>query len=193
MLLTVELAAVELGISPRAVRARLQRGELVGRKVDGRWCIPRESLPLTESQHRSLQARVRQLHGAVDRVAPPGISARRDRRRRSLVDLDVWRSLHAIQRNLAAQAQGRDAARAAIDTAAAALALGFYEYATEPRVAALRKARAELAVAVSSLLAASDLPPPDPVLGWVDQLEQDVLPMLGGMVRAAERRRRPDP
>ena len=45
MLLTVIEAATVLGCSPRAVRARIARGELKGSKQDGQWRIPRGDHP----------------------------------------------------------------------------------------------------------------------------------------------------
>jgi DNA-directed RNA polymerase specialized sigma24 family protein len=38
-MLDIEAAAAHLGISPDAVRKRLQRGTLAGRKIRGRWLI----------------------------------------------------------------------------------------------------------------------------------------------------------
>jgi hypothetical protein len=38
-MLDIEAAAAYLGISPDAVRKRLQRGTLAGRKIRGRWLI----------------------------------------------------------------------------------------------------------------------------------------------------------
>ena len=42
--------ATLLDVSVRTVRARLQRGELPGRKVHGSWRVQRQDVPLTEDQ-----------------------------------------------------------------------------------------------------------------------------------------------
>ena len=48
--LSVREVATLLDVSVRTVRARLQRGELPGRKVEGTWRIQRQDVPLTEDQ-----------------------------------------------------------------------------------------------------------------------------------------------
>ena len=109
------------------------------------------------------------------------------------MDLDAFRIAQAVLRSMGTS--GEERARVAIESALAAIVEGFYEFGDEPRIAALRRARAELARAVAMLLSGADLPPAEPTLGWVDRLEQEVLPMVGGMIRAAERgpQRRRDP
>lgn len=63
MMLTVTEAAQLLGQSPRTVRARLARGDLPGRKRGGRWIVPRDVLPLSEAEHRRIQAQADVLVG----------------------------------------------------------------------------------------------------------------------------------
>jgi excisionase family DNA binding protein len=55
--LTVQEAATTVGISPRAVRARLQRCELRGVKVANQWKVRREDLPLTAEARYGLARR----------------------------------------------------------------------------------------------------------------------------------------
>ncbi len=74
MLLTVAEAGTALGCSPRAVRASLGRGEIQGQKQDGQRRIPRGNMPLTEAQHRTLQARVGAVRELVEDVLPPRLA-----------------------------------------------------------------------------------------------------------------------
>ena len=57
MQLTLTQAATVLGVSARTLRDRLQRGDLCGSKRGGRWIVDSHSLPMSEAQHRSMQAR----------------------------------------------------------------------------------------------------------------------------------------
>lgn len=191
MLLSVTEAATLLGVQPRTVRARLAKGELPGRKQDGQWVIPRAALPLTESQHRALQARADEIRETVDAALPPRVSARRDRARRSLVDLDVFRAVHAavarLERPDHASLPRHAELVSALEQAGAALAVGFHEYRSEARLQALTETRAALARVIALVLLPAPLPPAEPALGLVDLLEQEALPGLAGLFRQAER------
>jgi excisionase family DNA binding protein len=83
MLLSVAEAAELLGLTPRAVRGRLARGELPGRKQGRRWVIPRRALPLDAAAHRALLDRADHVREAVERALPSRGVARRQTRRHS--------------------------------------------------------------------------------------------------------------
>lgn len=191
MLLSVTEAATLLGQRPRTVRARLARGELPGRKQDGRWVIARAALPLSEAQHQRLQARADEIRATVDAALPPRVAARRDRPRRSLADLDVFHAVHRALGQLSASSAASLPRRAELVTVlergASALAVAFHEYRSDARLHALTEARAALANGVCLLLLPAPLPPGEPALSLVDLLEQEALPGLAGLFRQAER------
>jgi len=84
-------AATLLGCSARTLRAKLARGELHGRKENGRWLIERRDLPLTESQRRSLQSKARRIRRAVEDALPSRLAQKHGDRSRTLTDLDAFR------------------------------------------------------------------------------------------------------
>lgn len=55
MELTLKEAATILGLTERAVRARITRGSLPGHKRGGRWVIRRADLDLDPDQRRRLR------------------------------------------------------------------------------------------------------------------------------------------
>lgn len=175
MLLNVADAATVLGISARAVRARLTKGQLPGRKVEGTWRVPREALPLTDGQRAALQARADEVRAVVDAALPSRGSRRDDRRHRSVVDLAAWRAAAGLRASVCA------GVAAALDEGLVALAVAFHEYRADARLCALTSARAAFARAAAlshlegQLLAA-------------ETLEREVLPALSGLFRRAERR-----
>ncbi len=91
MELTIREAAALTGRSSRTLRAQLARGDLPGVKRNGRWCIDRRHLPLTETQRRSLQAKAESLRKAVDEALPSRMAKTLDHRAKSIVDLDAFR------------------------------------------------------------------------------------------------------
>lgn len=95
----VREAAALLGCSPRAVRARLVRGDLPGRKVGSRWRIRTEELPLTEAQRRRVLERAGDMRAVVESQVQRALSNGRDPKRRSALDLDCLR----VGRNLFAE------------------------------------------------------------------------------------------
>lgn len=74
MFLTVAAARTALGCSPRAMRARLARGEIKDQKQDGQRRIPRGDMPLTEAQHHTLRARAETVRETVEEVLPPQLA-----------------------------------------------------------------------------------------------------------------------
>jgi len=191
VLLSVKEAATLLEQSPRAVRARLARGDLPGRKRGGRWVIPRSALPLTEAQHRALQARADEIREVVDRALPSRAATRREHKRRSVVDARTFQAAMEARRLLTAAAgeaiPHRARALEAVSEGTLCLAEGFHQYAGGVRLEALTRARAAFARAVGLVLLDASLPLSGPACAVLEQLEQELMPPLGGSCRQAER------
>jgi len=186
MLLSVTEAAQVLGVSARTVRGRLARGELKGRKKGGHWVVPRDTLPLPESEHRRLQDHAESIRRTVDAALPSRTPALR--KRRSVVDEVAFRTAHALRIELRASPHPSAAPAAdAVEEGLVALALALHEWRREARLAALTRTRAAMSRAVALLLLDGSMPPQPPVVGWVVTLEQDVLGPLVGLSRRAER------
>ncbi len=186
MLLSVTEAAQLLGQSPRTVRARLSRGELAGRKRGGRWVIPREALPLPESEHRRLQERAAAIRETVDAALPSRVTGAK--KRRSVVDEVGFRAAHALRAELRGNAHPAAAGAAeALEAGLVAIGLAVHEWSPASRIAALTRARAAVSGTIVGLLLSGPLPPDDPVRGWVVTLEHEVLPPIAGLLRRAER------
>lgn len=84
MLLTPRDAATVLGISERAVRARLKSGRLPGFKRGDRWCIRRRDLPLDDAQRAHLQRRADAIRDAIQAALPTRVAPSLDRRPHSI-------------------------------------------------------------------------------------------------------------
>lgn len=187
MLLSVTEAATLLGKSPRAVRAALARGELPGRKQGGRWVVPREGLPLSEAQHRALQARADEIRAVVEDALPSRGATRRGDRRRSLADLEVFRAACEVTRQVQARDDAPLQARDELERGLLALAEGWYQYESGARLDALTRARAAFSRAAAQLLLAAPWPPSAAELEPLARLETEVFPALAGLFRRAER------
>jgi excisionase family DNA binding protein len=193
MLLTVDEAATLLHISPRAVRARLQRGELKGHKDGGQWRVSRAALPLTAERHRELQARADTIREVVDNALPSRAPSLRPQKRH-LPDLMAFRALVAILQDLrmAADVSGRPApvvrahtaADRMLETALEGIGRAWPIFAPQHRLHFLDLARSEIGGAIAWLAASGDAD----LATLAARIEDEVLPPLSGMCRSAEHR-----
>ncbi len=194
MELSVREAATLLGRSRRTVRSQLQSGELPGRKRGGRWHIERRDLPLTEAQRVALGARAEKIRQTVEKVLPSRMARSRSQHRRSIADLDAFRLgarvLAEIRSEGAGEALGearREKVSQLVEEALLDLAEAAQLYDRRLKLEAIHRARAGLARSAAVLLLGGEIPPADPVFGWVASLESDVIPAVAGFARWAER------
>ena len=202
MLLSVTDAATMLGCSPRTVRSRLRRGELKGSKVGGRWLVARDALPLSAEARQALQTRADDIRELVEDSLPPALSPTRGDRRRTLADLTAFRAGAAVLRAVRKQAADSgtspaDSGTSPADSGTSLAAADHLEAALvtlgrawpifhpASRLRLLDEARSHVGAAMAALLlsAGTDAAPA------VRVLEEQMLPALAGMCRAAERRR----
>ncbi len=188
MELTVQEVATLLGRSPRAIRARITRGDLHAVKRDGQWRIPRHALPLTEGQRRQLQAKAGAIRQAVEEVLPSRMAMTVHDRRRSLADLNLFRTAAELRASL----READAARALaeLEEGLLALAEGISQFDGRLKLEALNRARARFARATAVLMADALPTPEEPAYSWLVTLETELLPGVGALARNVERRRR---
>lgn len=193
-----EVAAL-LGCSPRTVRAQMARGDLPGVKQGGRWWLDRRRLPLTEVQRQALQGKAESLREALEAALPSRLAATPGQRRRSVVDLDSFRRGAALLSEIREQGGAvlprpvQERVSTLLERALLDLAEAAHHFDRERKLRALHGARSRLARAAGVLLLQSQLPPAEPVHGWVVALETEVIPALAGFTRWAEglRGRRP--
>ncbi len=189
MELTVREAAALMGRSPRTVRAQVARGALPGVKRNGRWSIPRHSLPLTETQRQRLQAKADRVREAVEDALPSRTAATSGQRQRSLADLDAFRhgaELLAGVRGAGSEnvsAAVRDRVAALLEGALLALAEAVEHFDRQAKLEAIHRCRAQLSHSLGVLLIEGGIPPGEPIFSWVRALETAVLPAVAGFAR----------
>lgn len=200
MELSVREVAVLSGTSSRTIRARMARGELPAVKRNGRWKIDRRHLPLTEAQHRHLQAKAEGVRQSLEAVLPPRLAATAGQRSRSLVDLDSFRRGSELLAEL--RSSGSQHFPTAVlarverrlESALLALAEASAHYDRQLKLDALNRSRSSLAQALALLLIAAGSNPPEVPRRWALVLETEVLPAVAGFARWVEglgRRRQP--
>ena len=193
MELSVREAATLLECSPRTLRARLARGDLPGKKRGGRWKVHRRDLPLTETQRRRLQGKAERVRGAVEDVLPSRLASSSGERRRSLVDLDAFRFGAALLRKIQAanaeplEGTRRERAVAHLEEALLAISEAAQCFNRSAKLDAIERGRSGFARALALLLLDAEPPLDDPLHGWVQSLETEVLPSVAGFARWAER------
>lgn len=182
MELTLKQVAAQLGKSVRQVRYMIQSGTLPARKSPSGWLVDSAALPASPRQGEAAARKQRALRAAVEDVlsAPdtPGT------RRYSL------RNLRAVQVALPI----RSACEAALGASHAAtqslyqtiehIIRGCHRFARGDKAEAYRLARDEASRSTCSLLIDGS----EPALRLLDQVEQELLPAISGLLRRQERR-----
>lgn len=190
MQLTIREAAALLGRSPRAVRARIARGELQARRNGRQWTLSLHDLPLTAAQRESMTARATTASEALAAVAPAPLASQRTRRARSIRDFGAFVTLRRLLRApLVAGAAGEtaNAATSLLREGALALCAAEHEYDPRRRRDELLVARNRIGKAIGALLLdVAD----DTAFAHCDTLEREVLPAIGGLLRWTEGRMR---
>ena len=173
-----------LGQTPRQVRYRIRNGELRAKKEAGRWVLDDRDLPVTDAQRHAAERRASDLRLSVEAALGPRL-----RRGRPYTVRDV----HAFERGVTAfraatQALGTDHAAAnALSASVVLIVQGCHRFVSRDKAAAFRDARERAAEAVA-LLHLDGQPGATQV---ADDVEQQYVPVLAGLVRRYERRRQP--
>ena len=194
--LSIGEAAALLRRSQRTVRAQVARGAIPGFKQGGRWRIPRDTLPLDEAQQRALQSKADAIRAALESALPSRTAKTRGQRMLSMVDLDPFRAGHTLLTTMRQVADSADiadgpagVAPACREVEAGLLTVGcaHHHFALDVKIHALTRARDHFSRAAAALLIATSMPPPEPVLSWVVTLEGEILPLVAGLLRWAEK------
>ena len=193
MELSVREAATLLGVSPRTVRARIARGDLLAVRDGATWRLDDRDLPLSATDRRRLQARADAVRRTVDAALPSRAARGRRDRGRSVADLDafrlamtVWQQLRGAPERVADDSL-RLAAMAHLAAGLDALAEALHHFARPHKLHALDVARTSFARAVAVLLRAAGDLAGSPLLEPIATLEAEVLPAVAGLARWAER------
>jgi hypothetical protein len=173
-----------LGQSARQVRYRIKVGELMATKEGGRWMVDDGELRLSPGRKAAAERKAEDLRQSVEAALGP-----RARRGRPYSVRDV----HAFARAVAAfraatQALG-DAhpTTAALSGSVVLITQGCHRFAGRDKAAAFRDARERAAEAVALL----HLEGSEAATRIADDVEQEYLPVLAGLVRRYERRGQP--
>ncbi len=182
MELSLTDAARLLNKTPRQVRYLIRQGKLAATKVNGRWRLQSEALPLSESQLRSKARQAEALRETLDEALGP--SGRLAGRRYSVRDLQAFSAARQLWARLVDTLGEAHEATRALRAALVALGQGCHRFHDRDKREAFAAAREHAAqAAVVALL--SDV---EGVEGLVDSLEEEVLAANSGLVRRAERR-----
>jgi len=174
-----------LNKSDRQVRYLIMHGGLEARKVDGRWVIRREDLPLSEGQTRAAtQKQERAARLAMEVLQPDGES--KGSKRYSVRELRAFQEGAPLYRELISAAGADHPAAALLREALMLLACGYHEFDDRNKAAFYARSREQASRAAMALLLEDEEARRD----LIDRLETSLLPAIGGLIRHAERRER---
>lgn len=187
MELSLAEAARLLGKSERQVRYLIKSGAFPAQKVDGRWRIQRQDLPLSEGQQRAAERKAeRAVEVALEVLRPGAGSAEGGPRRYSVVELRAYREGAPLYRDLVGTAGADHPAAQFLREALMLLACGCHEYQGREKAGFYSRAREQASRAVMALL----LDGAEACRELVARFESGMLPALGGLIRQAEQRGR---
>lgn len=185
MELSLAEAARLLGKSDRQVRYLIRCGRLPAEKLDGRWRIKRQDLPLSEGQRRAEELkRERAARIALEVLQPVGEEA--PAKRFSVQELRAYREGAPLYRELLALLGNDHPAVAFLQEALMLLACGCHEFHSGKKAEYYARTREQLSRTTMALLLDNEQAGGPAV----QQLEQSILPAIGGLIRQAERRGR---
>lgn len=183
MNLSLQQAAAQLGKTERQVRYMIGQKTLPATKVQGRWVIDSDDLPRSDRQQQARRRKARQLRGLVEDAleVPQDLP-----RRYSVLDLKAFQICLPLYRRASDELGAGHPATTELKRALASLAIGCHRYERADKAAAYREARDAASLAVCELVldgsaAAAELR---------NEIEQDLMASLAGVLRRAERRRR---
>lgn len=192
MRLSIKDAAALCGRNERTLRAQLMRGEIPGKKENGRWMIERSAIPLTDAQRAAWDARAELIRGAVRDALPPGQSGDGKKRRRSALDFDALRAGKSIFDGLALRAEvpsATDVQKRALryfDRGLLRLCEALYTFDLAAKIRQLRASRSLISRCIGCLVLAA--PPTMPPIETIERIEVEILPAIGGLLRWSEKR-----
>lgn len=172
--LNLDEAATLLGLSVRQVRYRVQAGELPARKEGGRWRIRREDLAEGPGRSAAQERRSQALRETVERV----LEGRAPRF--GVEGLRAMQVLLRVAREVQAGPGREHPAFGPLREAMVGLAQGVHRYHREEKAEAFRRARDAASRAVVELLLWEE------GAARARELEAEVLPGVGGLIRRAE-------
>ena len=176
MELTVQEAATLLGVTRRAVRARIRRGTLRAFKRGNQWYLPRKALDLDPTQQRRLRDVSDEIRATVEGALP-------DRDARSVAELKSFRAAKAVLLGLRGHGVELQPAAGALQDGLGRLAEGHHQFSRAAKLSGYGAARSRFCHALAGLLVL------DSALasGAARAIELEVLPPLAGLIRWAER------
>lgn len=171
-----------LGKTHRQVRYMVQTGQLKGQRTEqGRWRVHKEDLPIevTDAQLEDVQ----RLTAAAKSQAP----AKPDRY--SVQDLRAFQAGAPLYRDALATWGHEDQVTMRLRHALERITLGCHAFSPDQKINHFENAREALAVVVADLLLSSESED-DARMTLSDRIETELLPRVGGLIRAAERQER---
>lgn len=177
MMLSLDETATRLGKSRRQVEYMIKTGRLQASKINGRWQVDDSTLPDSPARKKALDQRQRKLRNVVD----DALAIPRDKVY-SVRDLQLWQRLAACYQTWPDELP----ARQALSRAMRSLARASHRYRRDEKLLAFRRTRDHLCDAIWLL----EVHQSEQTTQHILQIEDSLLPLLAGLIRRTERKRR---
>lgn len=199
MHLSVSQAAVVLDKTPRQVRYMIRQEQLSAVRQGKSWRIDSASLPLSDEAKQALLERVGEARETFEAALAPAAQAVADisgqeappadepkTERYSVRKLLAFQAAEQVYGEMQGEATEVLEARHVLFQAVVQLTQGCHAFRSEEKATHFRSARSLAAESAARLYLSRASSAAD----WAHQLEQEVIPKIGGLVAAHEKRRR---
>jgi len=186
MKLSLTEAARLLNKSERQVRYLIRYGKLPARKVEGRWIIRRQDLPLSEGQEKAAAQKAERAARLAAEVLQPRSEEGRAKGRFSIRQLRAFQTGAPLYQELVKEVGGDHPATELLKEALMLLACGYHEFEAGSKQELYSRARQHTSRAAMALLLDEKVQRDD----LVDRFETALLPAIGGLIHQAEKRKK---
>lgn len=184
MNLSLSEAARLLGKTDRQMRYLIRTGKLPARKRDGRWVIRREDLPLSAGQEKAVRQKSERAAMLALDLLGPDLESKTSKKMTSIRQMRAFNEGVPLYRDLTSQLGEEHPAVELLRESLMLFSCGYYEFKSSLKAELYARARQQASRAAMTLLLA-----PEANDELIDRLEGGYLPVLGGLIHQAEKRR----
>ncbi len=178
MNLSLKEASTVAGLSIRQLRYQIQSGKIKANKINGKWCIPKEQLPLSPGREQAQQQKLERVADIAHQVLRTKKS-----KRYSLLDLRAYTLSASLYQEIGSDSVHQKA-KALLLEAMLELACACHAYNQVRKSHGFALARDHLCQALVYLHLESPT-----TQNWMAKIEQEIIPAIGGLLRHVERKK----
>jgi len=174
-----------LGLSRRQVRYMIEKNQIKAKRENsGRWLIEKDSLPMNEEQKLRYNELRSQIKDTVEKTF--GVGKKNKKRVYSVLDLKCFTSAQKIINGLREKINNKEhVVIKKMRTGLGQLSCGYHSFHKKRKIEYFCVARESFCLALCDLILMDE----DQLQEFITEIECELLPSMGGILRSLEKRR----